>query len=139
MNPYSSPFRWPKTCCGFWASAVMLRSIRDRIRSRSALKEGLADADGVLATPLVPFPREVLDAGTRLRAIANIGVGYDNVDLDHTMARAVLVANTPGVLSDAVADCTMGMIIAIAHRFDNSARLVRAGRGGWPVPDPTRC
>lgn len=100
-----------------------------------ALKEALAAADGVLATPLIPFHLDIIDSAPRLRAIANIGVGYDNVDLQHATARGILVANTPGVLSDAVADCTMGMIIAIARRLADTARIVRAGDWGLASTD----
>jgi lactate dehydrogenase-like 2-hydroxyacid dehydrogenase len=70
---------------------------------REALLAGLSAANGVLANPLIPFPSEIINAGPHLRAIANIGVGYDNVDLQHGTKRGIAVANTPGVLSDLTA------------------------------------
>jgi lactate dehydrogenase-like 2-hydroxyacid dehydrogenase len=96
------------------------------------LKRGLAGAEGVLANPQIPFPVDVLDAAPRLRVIANIGVGYDNVDLRAARARNIAVANTPGVLSDAVADCVIGMIIAGMRRLALYASVVREGLWGKP-------
>jgi glyoxylate reductase len=102
--------------------------------SRDELCAALADAEGVLATPQIPFPADVLDAAPGLRVICNIGVGYDNVDLAHAAARGIVVANTPGVLSDAVADLVLAIMIAVARRLPESARIVREGRWGTPIP-----
>ena len=93
------------------------------------LKRGIAGADGVLATPQIPFSADVIDAAPNLRVIANIGVGYDNVDLARATARGIAVANTPGVLSDAVADLVMGMMILVARRMPQNERILR--EGGW--------
>jgi glyoxylate reductase len=96
--------------------------------TQAELIAGIADADGVLANPQIPFPAEVIDAAPRLRAIANIGVGYDNVDLAHASARGIAVANTPGVLSDAVADLVMAMLLHVTRRIAESERILREGR-----------
>lgn len=88
----------------------------------------IASAEGVLATPQIPFPADVIDAAPHLRVIANIGVGYDNVDLPRATARGIAVANTPGVLSDAVADLVMGMLITVARRIPENERILREGR-----------
>ena len=98
------------------------------------LKAGLARAEGVLANPLIPFSADVIDAGPTLRVIANVGVGFDNVDLDRAGARRITVANTPGVLSDAVADCVMAMILSVARRLPECTASVRSGRWGGDVP-----
>jgi lactate dehydrogenase-like 2-hydroxyacid dehydrogenase len=94
------------------------------------LKRGIVNADGVLATPQIPFPSDVLEAASRLRVIANVGVGYDNVDLAAARARGIAVANTPGVLSDAVADCVLGMIIVAMRKLPLCASIVRDGAWG---------
>src|SRR3990170_3238949 len=88
----------------------------------------LSDVDGVLGTTRVPFDEEVLAAAPRLRVVSNFGVGYDNIDVAAATRHGVLVCNTPGVLSDAVADLTMGMIIALARRLVESERSVRGGQ-----------
>lgn len=98
------------------------------------LTAGLAQAAGVLANPLIPFPASVIDAAPALRAIANVGVGYDNVDLIHASARGITVANTPGMLTDAVADCVMAMILSVARRLPDCEASVRSGQWGRDVP-----
>jgi glyoxylate reductase len=96
--------------------------------AKPELLGALSDIDGVLATTRVPFDEEVLAAAPRLRVVSNFGVGYDNVDVEAASRHGVLVCNTPGVLSDAVADLTMGMAIALARRLVDSERSVREGQ-----------
>lgn len=71
----------------------------------------------------------VLDAGADLRIVANIAVGYDNIDLAAARARGVAVTNTPDVLTEATADLTWGLILAVARRIPEGERLLR--RGAW--------
>ena len=92
------------------------------------LLAALSDIDGVLSTTRVPFDAEVFAAAPQLRVVSNFGVGYDNVDVPAATRHGVLVCNTPGVLSDAVADLTMGLIIALARRLIDSERSVREGQ-----------
>lgn len=71
----------------------------------------------------------VVAAGTELRVIANVAVGYDNIDVAAARARGIVVTNTPDVLTEAVAEFTWGLILAAARRIAEGDRLVR--RGGW--------
>jgi glyoxylate reductase len=96
------------------------------------LISAIKDADGVLGSAQLPFPREVLEQAPHLRTICNVGVGYDNVDLEYASTRGVVVANTPGVLSDAVADLVLGLIIGVARRLRESEAIAREGRWGQP-------
>lgn len=75
----------------------------------------------------------VLDAGLpRLRCVSLYAVGFNNVDIDSATARGVVVGNTPGVLTDATADCAVGLMLATARRLCEGDREVRAGRfQGW--------
>ena len=73
--------------------------------------------------------RGVIDAGADLRVIANVAVGYNNVDVAYARERGVVVTNTPDVLTDATADLTWALILAITRRVCEGDRLVRAG--GW--------
>jgi glyoxylate reductase len=67
-----------------------------------------------------------------LRIVANVAVGYDNVDLVAAEMRGVLVTNTPGVLTDATADLTWALILTTARRLVEGVDLVRSGRWtGW--------
>lgn len=68
----------------------------------------------------------------KLRIVANVAVGYDNVDLVAAEMRKILVTNTPDVLTDATADLTWALILAAARRLVEGAELVRSGRWtGW--------
>lgn len=67
-----------------------------------------------------------------LRVVANIAVGYDNIDLAAARARGVVVTNTPGVLTEATADLTWALILACARRLAEGAALLRSGAWtGW--------
>lgn len=67
-------------------------------------------------------------AGLQLRCVANVAVGYDNVDVAAATQRGVVVTNTPGVLDDATADLTMALILAATRRLAEGDRLVRSGK-----------
>ena len=100
------------------------------------LMEALAVADGLLCANLLPISAAVLDASPNLRVVSNYGVGFDNVDVPAATARGVLVCNTPGVLSEAVADLTLAVILAFSRRIFENAAYVRDGRWG-KEPPPT--
>jgi glyoxylate reductase len=71
---------------------------------------------------------EFLDAaGRALRGVANVAVGFDNVDLAACARRDVVVTNTPGVLDDATADLAFALILAARRRLGEGERLVRSG------------
>jgi glyoxylate reductase len=71
----------------------------------------------------------VIEAGRDLRLIANVAVGYNNVDVAAARARGIVVSNTPDVLTDATADFTLALILAVTRRLGEGERLVR--RGAW--------
>ncbi len=70
---------------------------------------------------------EVIDAGRDLQIIANVAVGYNNVDVAAAKARGIIVTNTPDVLTDATADMTWALILAVTRRVAEGDRLIRAG------------
>ena len=72
---------------------------------------------------------EVLDAGRDLRIVANIAVGYNNIDVDACRARNIVVCNTPDVLTNACADFTWALILGITRRLGEAERQLR--RGDW--------
>ncbi len=75
-----------------------------------------------------PVTPAVLDAGLpRLRAVSLFSVGFDNVDIPAASERRVVVGHTPGVLSDATADCALGLILAAARRLCEGDAVTRAG------------
>jgi glyoxylate reductase len=67
-------------------------------------------------------------AGEQLRVVANVAVGYDNIDVEEAARRGVVITNTPGVLTDATADLAMALMLAVIRRVPEGDRLIRAGR-----------
>jgi glyoxylate reductase len=72
---------------------------------------------------------DVLDAGADLQVVANIAVGYNNIDVAAAKERGIVVTNTPGVLTEATAELTWALILTAARRVAEGDRLVR--RGDW--------
>lgn len=95
---------------------------------RAELRELVAGADALLTLLHTRVDEELLEAaGPGLRCVANVAVGYDNVDLAAAARRGVAVTNTPGVLDDATADLTLALILAAARRLGEGERLIRSG------------
>jgi glyoxylate reductase len=102
---------------------------REAALPRADLLELVAGADAVLSLLHDRVDAELLDAaGPQLRCVANVAVGFDNVDLDAASERDVVVTNTPEVLDDATADLTMALLLAATRRLVEGDRLVRSGR-----------
>lgn len=100
---------------------------RDELLARAAGKQALV----CLLTDAIDAA--VLDAaGPSLKIVANVAVGYNNIDVAACRARGVVATNTPDVLTNACADFTWGLILAITRRLGEGERVVRAGRwAGW--------
>jgi glyoxylate reductase len=76
--------------------------------------------------------RAVIDAGAALKVVANVAVGYNNIDVAYARSRGIVVTNTPDVLTDSVADFTWALILAITRRLGEGERIVRRGEWkGW--------
>ena len=96
-----------------------------------ALARRLADKDGAL-TAGDPIGGAVLAAAPRLRAVANMAVGYNNFDIDAFNAANVIATNTPDVLNEATADFGWTLMMAAARRVTESEHWLRAGKwGAW--------
>ena len=103
-----------------WQAAdrdTLLREIGPRIRV-------------IATTGHIPCPPELMDKLPNLGLVASFGVGYDALDVPAATTRGVAVTNTPDVLNDAVAELTIGMMIALAREIIPADRHVRDGR--WP-------
>ncbi len=106
-------------------------SPHERPLSAGELLEVVPGADALVTLLHDTVDGAVLDAaGDQLRCVANVAVGFDNIDVAAATERGVAVTNTPGVLTDATADLTMALILAVTRRIGEAERLVRAG-GTW--------
>src|SRR5438132_10557805 len=124
----------PKPFPALVSDAATLRTA-GHLMSRDELVSELRERPVDVLCPQLREPVDgiVLDAGgSRLRCVSLFAVGFNNVDVDAATERGVVVANTPGVLTDATADCTMGLMLAASRRLCEGDREVRAGRfAGW--------
>jgi glyoxylate reductase len=101
-------------------------------RSEDDMITILSEADAAITLLSDPLTRKVLAASSDLRMIANYAVGYNNVDVDAARELGVIITNTPGVLTEATADLTMGLILAVMRRIVEGDREVRTtGRCVW--------
>jgi glyoxylate reductase len=101
----------------------------DRALDPAELREAVAGATAVVSMLHDRIDGTVADAaGPALRVVANVAVGYDNVDVAALAERDVIVTNTPGVLTDATADLAFGLLLAVTRRLGEGERLLRARR-----------
>src|SRR3954453_6554256 len=102
---------------------------------REVLLERAAQADALLTIITEKVDAELFDAAPSVRAVANLAVGTDNIDLEEAARRGIPVGNTPGVLTDATADIAFALLLGIARRINEGERQVRDGE--WVPWYPT--
>jgi len=102
---------------------------------RDELLEAARVASGILTTVTEKVDAGLMDAaGDGLKVVANMAVGFDNIDLDAAGERGVVVTNTPEVLSETTADTAFMLLMAAARRLGEAERMLRAG--GWDAWGP---
>lgn len=102
---------------------------QDRPLSQAELLDAVRGAHAVVCTVQDKIDGTLVEAaGPQLRVVANVGVGYDNIDVDAVTEHGVVVTNTPGVLVDATADLTMGLLLMVTRRLGEGERLIRSGQ-----------
>ncbi len=106
----------------------------DRPLERRELLERIGDKKGLLSMITDDVNRELMDRAPHLGMIANMAVGYNNVDVKAATARGIPVSNTPGVLTDATAELAFALILAAARRVAELDRRTRAGEFKWWAP-----
>ncbi len=105
----------------------------DQPLSQQALGELVKTADILVPTVTDLIDADLLNkAGPQLKLIAHFGNGTDNIDIKAAHARGISVTNTPGVLTDDMADFTMALIVAVSRRFIDGSKVIPDGRwSGW--------
>jgi glyoxylate reductase len=108
----------------------------DGITPQEQVLKGVPGVDAIFAILTETMDARVMDAaGPSLKIIANMAVGYNNVDVEAATLRGIAVTNTPGVLTDTTADLTWALMLAAARRISESERFLREGQweGWWPL------
>src|SRR5579859_4620256 len=99
----------------------------DRLYMHDELIARLQGKDGVQTSSSDRIDGELLDRCPGIKAVCNTAVGYNNIDVDACTRHGVMVTNTPGVLTDSVADYSMGLIIATCRRMTEGEAYLRKG------------
>ena len=94
----------------------------------------ISDIDGLMLWGTDHIDGITMDAAPRLKVIANIAVGYDNIDIEAAAERGIRVSNTPGVVTDSTADLTFALMLAISRRIVETVNLTT--KGGWKMWGP---
>lgn len=112
----------------YWMSAEPT----DRPPTEEELRGGFAQAQAVICTLTDRIDASLLSQAKRLKIIANYAVGYNNIDLAAAAQRGIVVTNTPDVLTDATADLTWALLLALTRRVVEGDAWVRTGNWvGW--------
>ena len=96
--------------------------------SYDLLMEKVADKDGLVCLLTDKIDAKLMDAGSNLKVISQIAVGYDNIDIPAATERNIPVGNTPGVLTDATADFAFTLLMSAARRIGEAYDYVRDGK-----------
>ncbi|NWG01799.1 MAG: D-glycerate dehydrogenase [Syntrophaceae bacterium] len=100
----------------------------------NTLSEKLYDKEGALITLSDKIDATLLSRCPNLKAVCNIAVGYNNIDLDACTKARVMATNTPGVLDDTTGDFTWALILATARRLTEAEAYLRNGQwDGWKL------
>jgi glyoxylate reductase len=109
----------------------LVPSVEAELRALFDVRPELEGVEGAITMPTDPVDAAFFDrAGPQLRVVAQHAVGLDNVDLAEAERRGIVVANTPGVLTDATAELTIALMLALLRRVVEGDRLIRR-REAW--------
>jgi len=96
--------------------------------SQEELIEAIADVDAIIAIIPDQINKEVIDAGKKLKIISCYSVGYDNIDYEYAKTKGIITTNTPGHLTESVAEHTMALLLAVSRKVNMADYFVRAGK-----------
>ena len=94
--------------------------------AEAELVKRIQDVDGFISAQDV-VSADVLKHADKLKVISLFGVGFDNVDIEEATRRGIVIANTPGLLGDAVADMTFGLLISTVRKIPQANNMVKSG------------
>ncbi|MBU0456637.1 MAG: D-glycerate dehydrogenase [Nanoarchaeota archaeon] len=101
---------------------------KNQVISQKELIKGVKWCDALLCLLTDKINKKIVDVNPNLKIISNYAVGYNNIDIKYATKKGIPVTNTPGVLTDAVAEHTFALLLAVARRISESDKLIRAGK-----------
>ena len=102
---------------------------RDGSLSKDELMRRVKGKQALVVAALDKVDKDVIDAGSDLKIISNVAVGYNNLDVPYARSKGIVLTNTPDVLTEATANMAMTLILAVTRRIVEGDRVVR--RGDW--------
>jgi glyoxylate reductase len=102
---------------------------RDGVLTKDDLLRRVKGKHALVVAALDKIDKDVVDAGSDLKIISNVAVGYNNLDVPYARSKGIILTNTPDVLTDSTANMAMTLILAVTRRIVEGDRLVR--RGDW--------
>jgi len=107
---------------------VVVGPVEPPIPTAAEVAQLARDADVLFTLPASPTNADVIRGASRLRMIATLGTGYDNIDVAAARERGIPVTYAPGILDETTADVAFGLLLAAARRFGEAERFLRAGK-----------
>ena len=108
--------------------------LEESLLTPEQLRDRVRDKQGLICVLTDRVDEALLEAAPELKVVANIAVGYDNIDVPAAARHRVVVTNTPDVLTEATAELTWALILAAARRIGEGERLIRRGAWkGWAI------
>lgn len=105
---------------------------KDKNLTHDELKKKVKGIDAILCLLSDKIDAEVISNMDKCKVISNYAVGFNNIDIDEATKRGIIVTNTPGVLTDATADLTWALILAVTRRVVEADKFLRKGKfKGW--------
>ncbi|SES65110.1 glyoxylate reductase [Salinibacillus kushneri] len=99
-----------------------------QVVDRDVFLKHVQKADALFTTLTERVDREALDQAKNLKVIANLAVGYDNIDVEYAKEKGIVVTNTPDVLSETTADLTFALLMATARRIVEAEQFIKDGK-----------
>jgi len=96
--------------------------------TKNELIEAISDVDAIVAVIPDQIDKDIIEAGKNLKIISCYSVGFDNIDVTTAKAKGIIVTNTPGHLTESVAEHTMALLLAVSRKINLADYFVRAGK-----------
>jgi D-3-phosphoglycerate dehydrogenase len=104
----------------------------DQLITEQELCKSVGEADAILSLLSTPISKKVIEAAKQVKIIANYGAGFNNIDVDYATEKGIYVTNTPFVSTDATAELTLAILLAVSRRVVEGDELCRTkGFDGW--------